>query len=677
MHRRTFLQSAAVTAATAAVTASYPRSLFAADPGPSTTEPGWWMTEPIRWLQTNLRETNAALNPKKFIEDVAKFNANVLMVNAGGITAYYPSNVEYDYVSPYLPEGQDTFGEVLKEAHAHKIRVVSRWDFSKTHKDVYDAHPEWFFKMADGQPAIYNGLYLACINGDWYHKKSIEILTEALDRYDVDGCFFNMFSNPATDYSERPLGLCRCDNCERLYRERYHRGVPDAPDADYRAFLHDASVDVSLKIRTLLKSKRPKAALAGTSVEIGDIAYGESNTAVRRPLPLWPYTASDNTNQWRNSFPDKGVVCQGMSFVDFPWRFATEPQPEIRTRIWQDVANGGAAAFNLHGTIAEQQDRMAINVAIPAYGWLKQHEEYFVGQTSEARVVLLAPRGNGVGYQISQNSYRGLFRLLTEQHIPFAAMENLDWLGKRDADLVISPGETPAALQSYVQNGGRLIVASASAPAFELAPSVKLWKSPDGAYFRIRNKALFPSMKEIDVVFMYGDYLQVQSADAPITFIPPAMYGPPELVDVDWKDTDDPGLVMKDMGKGKVAWLPWDIGGLYYRHSSEAHSKLLSDLIDAMLPSGRQLTSNAHPLVEITFMRQGDRNLMHFINLTGHSDTAYFNPVPMTNIQVRVKGNFTSGHAIRSGQTIAVTNDGGFAEFTLPSLDEYEMIDFR
>src|SRR5665213_2177528 len=238
MHRRTSLQSAAVTAATAAVTASYPRSLFAADPGPSTTEPGWWMTEPIRWLQTNLRETNAALNPKKFIEDVAKFNANVLMVNAGGITAYYPSKVEYDYVSPYLPEGQDTFGEVLKGAHARKIRVVSRWDFSKTHKDVYDAHPEWFFKMADGQPAIYNRLYLACINGDWYLKKAIEILTEALDRYDVDGCFFNMFSNPATDYSERQLGLCHCDNCERLYRARFNRSVPETPDADSVSYTH-------------------------------------------------------------------------------------------------------------------------------------------------------------------------------------------------------------------------------------------------------------------------------------------------------------------------------------------------------------------------------------------------------------------------------------------------------
>jgi Hypothetical glycosyl hydrolase 6/TAT (twin-arginine translocation) pathway signal sequence len=677
MDRRTFLQAAAATAAVAALPQSYGSPAPAQSPEGSGIEPGWWMTEPIRWLQTNLRETNAALNPREFIRDVANFNANVLMMSAGGITALYPSNVQYEYVSPYLPKGQDTFGEVLKEAHAHSIRVVSRWDFSKTRKDVYDAHPDWFFKRTDGQPVIYNGLYQACINGGWYRQKSIEILTEALERYDVDGCFFNMFSNPTADYSERPLGLCHCDNCERLYRERFHRGIPDTPDADYRAFLHEAGVSMSITIRDLVKSKRPKAAIVGTAPEIGDIAYGEANTAVRRPLPLWPYTASDNTNQWRNSYPDKGVVCQGMSFIDFPWRFATVPQPEVRTRIWQDVANGGAAAFNVHGTIADQQDRMAIDVAIPSYGWLKDHQDYFVGQTSEARVFLLAPRPGDVGFQISQDAYRGLFRFLTEQHIPFAAVENLNWLGKRDSDLVLSPGQTPAALEAYVRDGGRLIVASPTAPEFEIAPSVKLWKSPDGAYFRLRDKASFPSLKEIDVLFMYGDYLQVGSVNSPLTFIPPAMYGPPEFVDVDWKDTDYPGLIMKDIGKGKVAWLPWDIGGLYYRHSSEAHSRLLSDLVDTMLPDGRQLTSNAHPLVEITFMRQKDRQLMHFINLSGHSDTAYFNPVPMTDLRVRVKAGFRSARAIRSDQALAVVNDGGYAEFTLPTLKEYELVDLQ
>ena len=315
-------------------------------------------------------------------------------------------------------------------------------------------------------------------------------------------------------------------------------------------------------------------------------------------------------------------------------------------------------------------------MAIPAYGWLKQHQEYFVGQTSEARVFLLAPRSGGIGFQISSDAYRGFYRFLTEQHIPFAAVENLDFLGKREADLVISPGETPAALQTYVQNGGRLIIASATAPQFEVAPSVKLWKSPDGAYFRIRNKAMFPSLKQTDVVFMYGDYLQLQAeGTSPITFIPPSMYGPPEFVHIDWKDTDDPGLLMKDNGKGKIAWLPWDIGGLYYRHSSEAHAKLLSDLVDTMLPQGRQLKSNAHPLVEITFMRQNTRRLMHFINVSGHADTAYFNPIPMKDIQVSVRGTFRSGRALRSAQTVAIKNNAGYAEFTLPLLEEYELVD--
>jgi hypothetical protein len=672
MNRRVFLHNAAVTALAATVPAP---TLFAGQNTPSA-EPGWWMVEPIRWLQTNLRETNAALKPAQFIDDVANFNANVLMMSAGGITALYPSKVQYHYVSPYMPKGQDTFGEVLREAHARRIRVVSRWDFSKTHKDVFDAHPDWFFKMADGQPAIYNGLYLACINGGWYREKSIEILAEALDRYDVDGCFFNFFSNPATDYSERQLGLCHCDNCERLYRERFHRDVPATPDADYRAFLHDAGVSMSLAIRNVVRTKRPKAALLGTSVEIGDIAYGEANTAVRRPLPLWPYSSGDSSNQWRNSYPDKGVVCQGMSFIDFPWRFAVVPQAEVRTRIWQEVSNGGAAAFNLHGTIADQQDRMAIEVAIPAYSWLKDHQEYFVGQTSEARVFLLAPRPGGIGFQISNDAYRGFYRFLSEQHIPFAAVENLEFLGKREADLIISPGETPAALEAYVQKGGRLIIASPTVPQFEVATSIKLWKSPDGAYFRIRNKAMFPSLKQTDVVFMYGDYLQVQTeGSSPITFIPPSMYGPPEFVHIDLKDTEDPGLLMKDIGTGKLAWLPWDIGALYYRQSSEAHSRLLSDLVDNMLPQGRQLKSNAHPLVAITFMQQKGRRLMHFVNLSGHADTAYFRPVPMTNIQVSIRGNFRTGRALRSGQTISIRQNAGYSEFTLPSLEEYELVD--
>jgi hypothetical protein len=639
----------------------------------SDAQDGWWMKEPIRWVQTNLRETDAALNPQKFVGEVAAFDANVLLMALGGISAFYPSKVQHHYVSPYIPQGHDTFGEVLTEAHRRGIRIVGRFDFSKTHKDAYDAHPEWFFKKSDGEPAIYNGLYQACVNGGWYREKAPEILAEALDRYDVDGLFFNMFSNPATDYSGHPLGICHCDNCKRLYRARFSRDLPDKPDADYQAFLHDATVSMSETIGKLIKSKRPATALVGTSPEIGDMVFSESNTAVRRPLPLWPYASTDNVNRARNTYPRKMAINQCMSFLDYPWRFAMVPQPEIRTRLWQNVANGGAAAINVHGTL-EQEDRTALETARPIFAWLKQHQNYYVGQLPEARVLLLG--GGARGFDGSEAAHRGFVRLLSEEHIPFGTVDNLDWLGTREADLVIATGETPRALEQWVRDGGHLLIASSKAPGFDMGKVLRLWKDPDGAYFRIRDKTLFPSLKSTDVTFMYGEYLEVD-AQGPLTFIPPSMYGPPELVHVDWKDTEAPGLIFKEIGKGTVAWLPWNIGELYYRHSSEAHAGLVRDLIDHLLPDGRQLKTNAHRLVEISLMRQGDRRLVHLVNLSGHSQTGYFPAVPMANVKVEVKGTFRSARAIRSGKSLGVSHSGGYSSFTVPELEEYELVEIR
>ena len=638
----------------------------------SEAQQDWWMREPIRWVQTNLRETDASLNPEKFVGEVADFDANVLLMGMGGISAFYPSKVQYHYVSPYIPRGQDTFGEVLKRAHARGIRVIGRFDLSKTHKDAYDAHPEWFFKKANGEPAVYNGLYQACINGGWYREKAVEILTEALERYDVDGLFFNMFSNPSSDYSGHPLGLCHCDNCRRLFRERSGREIPDRPDAEYQAFIHDATASMSETIRKLIKSKRPKTALVGTSPEVTDMVFSESNTAVKRPLPLWPYASSDNVGRARNTWPEKMAINQCMSFIDYPWRFAMVPQAEIRTRLWQNVANGGAAAINFHGTL-EQQDRTALKAARPVFAWLKQHDSYFAGQAPEARVLLL---GGGRGFGGTEAAHRGMFRILMEEHVPFGTVDNLDWLGKREVDLVIATGSVPKELEGWVRSGGRLIVASSTAPPFDMGTVVKLWKNPDGAYFRIRDKRLFPSLKNTDVTFMYGDYLEVRGS-GPLTFIPPSMYGPPELVHVDWKDTESPGLILKQAGNGKVAWLPWNLGQLYYMHSSEAHAAIMRDLIDHMLPRGRQLKTNAHPLVAITLMKQGERHLVHLVNVSGHSQTGYFQAIPMSGIRVQVKGSFRTARAVYAGTNLRISQSGGYSEFNVPPLGEYELIDLR
>ena len=177
----------------------------------------------------------------------------------GGIVAQYPTRAPFHYPSAFLPAGRDLFGDVLREAHARRIRVIGRFDLSKTQKAVYDAHPEWFFRRANGEPAIYNGLYSTCINGDYYRRHALTILTEALERYEVDGLFFNMFGNPATDYSGVAMGPCACDACRVRFRARTGRDVPAQADAEYRAFMADSAREVAATHRR----PDPREAAAG------------------------------------------------------------------------------------------------------------------------------------------------------------------------------------------------------------------------------------------------------------------------------------------------------------------------------------------------------------------------------------------------------------------------------
>ena len=65
---------------------------------------------------------------------VADFGANTFLINMGGIVAQYPTRVPFHYPSAFLPPGRDLFGDVVREAHARRIRVIGRFDLSKTQK---------------------------------------------------------------------------------------------------------------------------------------------------------------------------------------------------------------------------------------------------------------------------------------------------------------------------------------------------------------------------------------------------------------------------------------------------------------------------------------------------------------------------------------------------------------
>jgi hypothetical protein len=73
-------------------------------------------------------------------------------------------------------------------------------------------------------------------------------------------------------------------------------------------------------------------------------------------------------------------------------------------------------------------------------------------------------------------------------------------------------------------------------------------------------------------------------------------------------------------------------------------------------------------------MRQGERTLLHLINLSGHSQTGYFSPIPMSDIQIQVAGVFKTANTLRAPGSLAVKIDKGYTEFTIPRLSDYELV---
>jgi hypothetical protein len=684
----------------------------------------WWMDEPVRLVLPLISEMSP-VDSDTLIQQLVDLNANAVVLPTGGIAAHYPTQIPFHFISPTLKPGQDLVGEVVQKGHARGIRVISRFEWSMNQsKGVLEAHPDWFQRQADGQPNIWNGCALTCVNGGYMQEQVFKILGEVLDKYPIDGVFFNGGGQRMNDNDGKSYAPCSCDNCKRLFRAKYNRDIPAQADAQHSEFIGECVRSLSAKISEFVHTKRPDINFVGG----GDSFNSEIHSAsVVGSNAYWLYNASQIVNSRRNNFPNQMAFDNDAAFLDGFWRFAHRSAPDGEIRAYQNMANGAGPFLFINGEL-NQNDGNAVKGARPAFQFAKDHEELYVRQESAARVLLLEGSGGGgpgggggrggrggrggggataggdsntggngaYGYADgarggggrgggAETSQRGFFRILSEQHIPFAMMSDLSWIDKdpNRFDLVICPRGAPAALDRYLRQGGRVLVAGATKPDLELPPVVKVWKRQEtrSAYWRVQDRALLPSLKDTDLVFFYSDYLELEPrGKAGLTLVPPSMVGPMEKVHEDMKDTTKPGLYLADYGKGKLAYIPWDVGDLYYRASAVYHSAIVGDLVDyLLLPNGRQLKTNAHPMVEMTLeqQKQQGRTLVHFVNLSGCSQTAYHPAIPMSNIQVDVAGNFSSARMVSAGRDLPIKKEGGYVTFTLPSLDTYDVVVLR
>ena len=323
----------------------------------------WWEGYPWRYIQTNLREIDMAdIDAKQYVEELKKFDATIAMINTSGILASYPTELEFHTQSPYLTGS--SLEEIISECHKAGIKVISRTDFSKIRRNVYESHPDWAYRTADGKIVDYNGNIHACVNGGFQKEYALKILEETLRCLDVDGIYFNMAGYITKDYSGNYYGICHCESCRRLFYERFGMDLPNCENKDdpvYQAYLQfkeDTVREHNEMICRFIHNLRPDI-LINFDIYTKPTGYirEESNTALDRGLPHWQYSASENTKWCKGSYPQMIPSNTSVDFIDFPLRHTAVSPAQQKLRLYQDLANGGGLDYYLIGRLDNHEDK--------------------------------------------------------------------------------------------------------------------------------------------------------------------------------------------------------------------------------------------------------------------------------------------------------------------------------
>ncbi|GGQ33253.1 hypothetical protein ACFFKE_30300 [Streptomyces mutabilis] len=621
----------------------------------------WWQQRPMRLVQTNLREIDVTADPDRFVESLKEFSANVVLFNAGGIVANYPTSLPFHYRNPHLTG--DFLGEVMERVQAAGIRLIARFDFSKVNESIASAHPDWHYRSFKGESVTYNGQVHCCLNGAYQQEHSLEILAEAASRYPIDGVFINMHGYEVRDYSRVVHGFCQCDNCARRFAEEGAGALPRSlDDPSYPAYLKFQARTVAELFQrraAVVKDIRPSIATCNYTPSGTDIHRLESGTQMADGIPDFTYSASHHVKMVTDTFAGMAVSNAAVHFVDFPIRHAAVSPHLTSLRLAQDAVHGGWLDFYVLGTLDGQPDRRCFDQVRELYAFHAEHERYYTGTRPVSDVCLVQPPSRGR----DSKEFLGVYRILAENHVQF--------------DVISAKEATRERLRGYAA----VIVPAAGIDIDTDRPVLRTGTTStvpiQGAYFAIRpdDKKTLTGLDDLDLVYLYGAFEPIErEGDGYLAYIPPHMFGPPEKCYYT-EVTDIPGMVRTPDGDVVI---PWNLGTHYEEYAHDGHARLVLAALRDLLAVKPSLTTDAPATVEVSTRDNPGAGcrLVNLVNVTGQLGTAFHAPVPVRDITVHLTLRRTPvrAHALRSDEDIHLAIDGDTVSLTVPETGLFETV---
>lgn len=456
-----------------------------------------WYRRAYRWGQTNITE----IDPSRYDigwwrEHWRRTRVQGVIINAGGIVAYYPSKLPLQHQAEYL-NGRDLFGEVSAAAREEGLAVVARMDSNRAREPFFQAHPDWFARDRGGNPYRAGIFYVFCINSPYYDEYIPNILREIIERSQPDGFADNSWSGLDRNH------ICYCDNCVRKFRAAYGTNLPRKPDWDdpaYRQWIqwnYDRRLEVwDLNNRTTKSIGGPDCLWIGMNsgnILGQSVRFRDYKAICERSELVFLDSQTRHEAVGFQSNGDMGKLIHGllgwdklipesMAMYQSPnpaFRVASRPEPEAR--MW--VVEGFAATIQpwWHHIGAYHEDRRQYRTAEPLFRWHEANQEYLLNRRPLASVGLVWSQQNVDFYgrdkpeERTMMPYYGMMQALIRARIPYLPV-HADHIQRDAANLsaLILPNvgamsdSQCESVRRFVEGGGGLIASGESSRYDEL-----------------------------------------------------------------------------------------------------------------------------------------------------------------------------------------------------------------
>ncbi len=638
----------------------------------------WWEGYPWRMIQTNLREIDMEnLDAKRYVRDVKGFGATVVMVNAAGIIASYDTKVPCHTKSEFLTG--DSLRTLLDECHKAGLRVIARTDFSKIRYPLYETHPDWAFRTAEGEIFNCNGDVQVCPSGGYAQEGVYDILRELITEFPFDGIFFNMSGAFVTGYGGERCGPCLCERCRDAYQSATGQEAPTGGmrDPNFMKYLGFQTKQIQankMKQYRFMKELNPELAVNGF-----DYTRTECNTDIGRGS--WVYGASSNARA--NGGWGRTVDNASVDFMAFRYRDSSVSPALMALRQWQSLANGGGLSLYVMGRLDNHRDVSSFAPTRRVFRFHQEHEALFSGLTSAAQVAVVRK----CGMALNAPETDGWVQALTESHIPFDEVKlpdlTVEKLQGKQAVILGGVGKLPEALgallDGFAREGGK-VIASGDTAGLGCLGVKALGERKTGlmsSAFEVReeDQGAFPRCAEAPILPI-GSELQLaefeDETERYLRLIPEHPYGPPERCYYT-ETADDPGVTVHQHGAGRGVYIPWNVGSFYFEQGWQNTLNLIQDVLFSLC-SLPELAPGLSPMVELTLAKKDGLLLAQLVNASGCFANRWFPPVPVRDIQLELPGLAGKcARALNGGKVLCETNSDSLT-VRLDELNEYEAI---